>query len=70
MPGYVWATIAAMGLVTAMWYSPEWFKRYNNWRHERKERRERAQWVSDWLVSREQMREDRHREGLDKRDGL
>lgn len=62
MPGYMIATIAAVALVAAMWASGSVSERIVLWRQERKARREKAQWISDWLVSREQMRADRHRE--------
>lgn len=70
MPGYVMATVAAVALVSAMWASASVSERIGLWRQERKARREKAQWISDWLVSREQMREDRHRTGIDNGDGF
>lgn len=70
MSGYMIATIAAVALVAAMWASGSVSERIGLWRQERKARREKAEWISDWLVSREQMREDRHPEGVDNRDGF
>lgn len=70
MPDYMIATIAAVALAAAMWASASVSERIGLWRQERKARREKAQWISDWLVSREQMREDRHRQGVDNGDGF
>lgn len=70
MPDYMIATIAAVALVAAMWASGSVSERIGLWRQERKARREKAAQVERWLMTRLQMREDRHREGIDKGDGF
>jgi hypothetical protein len=70
MPGYMIATITAVALVAAMWASGSVSERIGLWRQERKARREKAAQVERWLVKRLQMREDRHRTGIDNRDGF
>jgi hypothetical protein len=70
VPGYMIATIAAVALVAAMWASASVSERIGLWRQERKARREKAAQVERWLVTRLQMREDRHRTGVDNGDGF
>ena len=70
MPGYMIATIAAVALVAAMWASGSVSERIGLWRQERKARREKAAQVERWLVTRLQMREDRHRTGVDNGNGF
>lgn len=70
MSDQAWLIVLVVALVAAMWASGSVSERIGLWRQERKARREKAQWISDWLVSREQMREDRHRTGVDNGGGF
>lgn len=68
MTDQAYLLIAGVALVASMWAWADVSERIGQLRAERKARREKAQWISDWLVSREQMREDRHRTGIDNGD--
>lgn len=65
-----WLLVFGVALVAAMWGGAEMSDRYRAWARERKTRREKAAQVERWLVTRLQMREDRHRQGVDNRDGF
>ena len=70
MTDEAYALIVGVALAAAMWASASVSERIGLWRQERKARREKAAQVERWLVTRLQMREDRHRQGVDKQDGF
>jgi len=63
-----WLIVLGVALVAAMWASASVSERIGLWRQERKARREKSAQVERWLVTRLQMREDRHRTGVDNGD--
>ena len=70
MTDQAWLIVLGVALVAAMWASASVSERIGLWRQERKARREKAAQVERWLVTRLQMREDRHRQGVDNGDGF
>jgi hypothetical protein len=70
MTDQAWLIVLCVALVAAMWASASVSERIGLWRQERKARREKAARVERWLVTRLQMGEYRHRQGVDNGDGF
>lgn len=64
------AIVASIIFVAAALTVLNYWDAFQAWRLERKRREQRAAEVERWLIARQQMRADRHREGVDESDSF